>query len=43
MKGVEILEGEYGSEDERVVDAKNICESYKNMQNSKKIRELHEK
>jgi hypothetical protein len=43
LKGVEILESEYGSEDERVIEAKSAWEGYKNLQNSKKVRELHEK
>jgi len=32
-----------GNEDERVISAKSICEGYKLLQDSKKIREVHEK
>jgi len=43
QRSISILEELLGSEDERVVEAKNICEGYRNIQNSKKIREVHEK
>lgn len=43
QRSISILEELLGSEDERVVEAKNICEGYRNIQNSKKVREVHEK
>jgi tetratricopeptide (TPR) repeat protein len=43
QRSISILEELLGSCDERVVEAKNTCEGYKNIQNSKKIREVHEK
>lgn len=43
LKAIEILQSVLALTDQRVIQAKNACESYKNLQNSKKIREVHDK
>ena len=37
-KSISILENILGTEDERVTEAKSICEGYRNVQSSKKVR-----
>ena len=43
QKSIVILQELLGVQDERVVEAKSTCEGYRNVQNSKKVREVHEK
>ena len=41
QKSIGILEDALGVEDERVAEAKSIYEGYKNIQTSKKVKEVH--